>query len=63
MTGGDPPPARYRDQVTSMAFDAEAAAARVVAALIPLADAERATAARQYLKSDLDFLGVRTRPT
>ena len=41
-----------------MAFDAEAAAARVVAALIPLADAERATAARQYLKSDLDFLGV-----
>jgi 3-methyladenine DNA glycosylase AlkD len=40
------------------AFDAEAAAAEVMAAMLPLADAERAGQARRYLKSDLDFLGV-----
>ena len=42
----------------SPVFDAEAAAAQVVAALLPLADPERAVQARRYLKSDLDFLGV-----
>ena len=42
----------------SPVFDAEAAAARVVAALLPLADPERAVQASRYLKSDLDFLGV-----
>jgi 3-methyladenine DNA glycosylase AlkD len=40
------------------AFDAEAAAAEVMAAMAPLADPERAGQARRYLKSDLDFLGV-----
>ncbi len=45
--------------VTSAVFDAEAAASRVVAALLPLADAQRAGQAKRYLKSDLDFLGVR----
>jgi 3-methyladenine DNA glycosylase AlkD len=40
------------------AFDAEAAAAEVMAAMLPLADAERAGQARRYLQSDLDFLGV-----
>ncbi len=44
--------------VTSEAFDAEAAAARVVQAMLPLADVTRALQARRYLKSDLDFLGV-----
>jgi len=44
--------------VTRPVFDAEAAAAQVVAALLPLADAERAVQASRYLKSDLDFLGV-----
>jgi 3-methyladenine DNA glycosylase AlkD len=45
--------------VSSAAFDADAAAARVVAALLPLADPERAVQEKRYLKSDLDFLGVR----
>jgi 3-methyladenine DNA glycosylase AlkD len=40
------------------AFDAEAAAAEVMAAMLPLADPERAGQAKRYLKSDLDFLGV-----
>jgi 3-methyladenine DNA glycosylase AlkD len=40
-------------------FDAETAAAHVVAALLPLADPERAVQEKRYLKSDLDFLGVR----
>ena len=44
--------------MTRPVFDAEAAAAQVVAALLPLADAERAVQASRYLKSDLDFLGV-----
>jgi 3-methyladenine DNA glycosylase AlkD len=44
--------------VTGTGFDAEAAAADVVAALRPLADPERAAGTRKYLKSDLDFLGV-----
>jgi hypothetical protein len=44
--------------VTGAVFDAETAASRVVAALLPLADAERAGQAKRYLKSDLDFLGV-----
>lgn len=44
--------------VTGAVFDAEAAASRVVAALLPLADAQRAGQAKRYLKSDLDFLGV-----
>jgi 3-methyladenine DNA glycosylase AlkD len=44
--------------VSSPAFDAEAAAAAVMAAMRPLADAERAGQAKKYLKSDLDFLGV-----
>jgi DNA alkylation repair enzyme len=39
-------------------FAPAAAAARVVAAMAPLADAERAAQAKAYLKSDLDFLGV-----
>jgi 3-methyladenine DNA glycosylase AlkD len=41
------------------AFDAETACAAVMAAVLPLADAERAAQAKRYLKSDLDFLGVR----
>jgi 3-methyladenine DNA glycosylase AlkD len=45
-------------RVNSRDFDAETAAAGVVAALLPLADPERAAQARRYLKSDLDFLGV-----
>jgi hypothetical protein len=45
--------------VTSRVFEAETAAAQVVAALLPLADPERAAQASRYLKSDLDFLGVR----
>lgn len=40
------------------AFDAEAAAARVAEAMLPLADAARAVQEKRYLKSDLDFLGV-----
>jgi 3-methyladenine DNA glycosylase AlkD len=44
--------------VTSAAFDAEAAASTVMAALRPLADPERAGQAKRYLKSDLAFLGV-----
>jgi 3-methyladenine DNA glycosylase AlkD len=40
------------------AFDPETAAAAVMAALLPLADADRAGQAKRYLKSDLDFLGV-----
>ena len=40
------------------AFDAETAAARVVEAMLPLADAARAAQEKRYLKSDLDFLGV-----
>jgi DNA alkylation repair enzyme len=44
--------------VTSPVFDAESAAAQVVAALLPLAGPERAEQASRYLKSDLDFLGV-----
>jgi hypothetical protein len=44
--------------VTSVAFDAEAAASTVMAALRPLADPERAGQAKRYLKSDLAFLGV-----
>lgn len=39
-------------------FDPEAAAACVVDALRPQADADRATQAKRYLKSDLEFLGV-----
>src|SRR5262249_30218243 len=50
---------RYREPVTSPVFDAETAASQVVAALLPLADPERAVQASRYLKSDLDFLGVR----
>ena len=42
----------------SPVFDAETAADQVVAALLPLADPERAAQASRYLKSDLDFLGV-----
>jgi 3-methyladenine DNA glycosylase AlkD len=58
---------RYRDPVTGpafdaafndAAFDAETAAAEVMAAMRPLAGAERAAQAKRYLKSDLDFLGV-----
>jgi 3-methyladenine DNA glycosylase AlkD len=44
--------------VSSPSFDAELAAAEVMAAMRPLADAERAGQAKRYLKSDLDFLGV-----
>ena len=44
--------------VTSQAFDAETAAARVLEAMLPLADATRAVQEKRYLKSDLDFLGV-----
>ena len=44
--------------MTRPAFDAEIAAARVVQAMRPLADAARATQEKRYLKSDLDFLGV-----
>lgn len=44
--------------MTSAVPDAETAAGQVVAALLPLADAQRAGQARRYLKSDLDFLGV-----
>ena len=44
--------------MTSPVFDAEAAAAQVMAALLPLADPERAVQASSYLKSDLDFLGI-----
>jgi 3-methyladenine DNA glycosylase AlkD len=42
----------------SPSFDPDAAAAAVMAAMLPLADAERAGQAKRYLKSDLDFLGV-----
>jgi 3-methyladenine DNA glycosylase AlkD len=45
-------------RVSSGDFDAETAAARVVAGLLPLADATRAVQEKRYLKSDLDFLGV-----
>ena len=44
--------------VSSPSFDADTAAAAVMAAMLPLADAERARQAKKYLKSDLDFLGV-----
>jgi 3-methyladenine DNA glycosylase AlkD len=40
------------------AFDAETAAARVIEAMRPLADATRAAQEKRYLKSSLDFLGV-----
>jgi hypothetical protein len=49
---------RYRDLVSSPSFDADTAAAAVMAAMAPLADAARARQASRYLKSDLDFLGV-----
>ena len=39
-------------------FDPQTATARVVEALLPLADPRRAAQERHYLKSDLDFLGV-----
>ena len=42
----------------SETFDAEAAAARVAGAMLPLADATRAAREKRYLKSDLDLLGV-----
>ena len=44
--------------MSSPPFDADTAAAAVMAAMLPLADAERAGQAKRYLKSDLDFLGV-----
>jgi 3-methyladenine DNA glycosylase AlkD len=44
--------------VSSPPFDADAAAAAVMAAMLPLAGTERARQAKRYLKSDLDFLGV-----
>jgi 3-methyladenine DNA glycosylase AlkD len=44
--------------VSSPSFDADTAAAAVMAAMLPLADAERAGQAKRYLKSDLEFLGV-----
>jgi 3-methyladenine DNA glycosylase AlkD len=44
--------------VISSGWDPEAAAAGVVAAMLPLAGPARAAQARSYLKSDLDFLGV-----
>jgi 3-methyladenine DNA glycosylase AlkD len=44
--------------MTSPVFDAETATAQVVAALLPLADPDRAAQASRYLKSDLVFLGV-----
>jgi 3-methyladenine DNA glycosylase AlkD len=44
--------------VISSGWDAEAAAARVVEAMLPLASPVRAAQAKSYLKSDLDFLGV-----
>ena len=44
--------------MSSPSFDADTAAAAVMAAMLPLADAERAGQAKRYLKSDLDFLGV-----
>ena len=44
--------------MTRPALDAELAAARVVEAMLPLADATRAAQEKRYLKSDLDFLGV-----
>jgi len=44
--------------VISSGWDPEAAAAGVVAAMLPLADPARAAQAKSYLKSDLDFLGV-----
>jgi 3-methyladenine DNA glycosylase AlkD len=44
--------------VTSQAFDAETATARVLEAMLSLADAKRAVQEKKYLKSDLDFLGV-----
>jgi 3-methyladenine DNA glycosylase AlkD len=40
------------------AFDADAASARIVEALIPLGTPERAVQEKRYLKSGLDFLGV-----
>ncbi len=40
------------------AFDPEAAAACVIGAMRPLADADRAVQEKRYLKSDLEFLGV-----
>jgi len=49
-------PRQYGELVT--AFDAETAAARVVGALLALADPARARQEKKYLKSDLDFLGV-----
>ena len=45
--------------MTSPVFDAQTAADQVVAALLPLADPERAAQTSRYLKSDLYFLGVR----
>ena len=44
--------------MSSPPFDADTAAAAVMAAMLPLADAERAGQAKRYLQSDLDFLGV-----
>ena len=44
--------------MSSPSFDADTAAAAVMAAMLPLADAERAGQAKRYLKSDLEFLGV-----
>ena len=44
--------------MSSPLFDADAAAAAVMAAMLPLADAERAGQAKRYFKSGLDFLGV-----
>jgi 3-methyladenine DNA glycosylase AlkD len=40
-------------------FDPQVAADAVVAALRPLGDAERAAGEKRYLKSELDFLGIR----
>jgi 3-methyladenine DNA glycosylase AlkD len=54
----DAAPAAGAVPAAGAAFDPETAAAAVLAALRPLADAERAGQARRYLKSDLQFLGV-----
>ncbi len=42
-----------------MIFDPRAAADAIVAALRPLGDPERAAAQKRYLKSELDFIGIR----
>ena len=55
----DPSSASAFDPDTTNSFDAVTASEEIVGALRPLADPDRAVQEKRYLKSELDFLGIR----